>query len=130
MINLKKIIYKREVKSILDQLTYSINSQCCIQQLDGKVLMGSRPKNNQESDRCPIKLGEEVIGWVSGEYNAALIASIISYAVKQEFEKKSLAQELLEKYQEIDLFQDISNPRVCLQFLYIFCLNQIFYEAF
>ena len=109
MINLKKVIYRTEIQGIIAQLSDSRKSQICIQQSDGKVLMGSGSKNNQESEQYPIKLAEESIGWVSGEQNSAVIASIISYAVQQEFEKKSLAHELLEKYQEIDIFQDISN---------------------
>ncbi|MGB3403574.1 MAG: ATP-binding protein [Microcoleaceae cyanobacterium] len=108
-VNLKKIIHKTELQAIIAQLTDSANSQICIQQANGKILMGKMPENDRGDCRYPILLAENSIGWVIGEQHSEVIASIISYAAQQEFEKKSLANELLEKYQEIDLFQDISN---------------------
>jgi signal transduction histidine kinase len=109
MVNLKKLIYQTELQGIIAQLADPINHQICIQQADGKILMGKMPDTDQDYFRYPIKLAENSIGWVIGKQHSEVIASIISYAAKQKFEKKSLANELLEKYQEIDLFQDISN---------------------
>ncbi len=59
-------------------------------------------------NRYPIQLSGEIIGWVIGETQAILIADLLAFFVRQESEKKELAQELLERYQEIDLFEDIS----------------------
>ena len=55
-----------------------------------------------------MKISGEVIGWVVGEQQATLLANLLSLLAKQEAEKKELAKELLERYQEIDLFEDIS----------------------
>ncbi len=107
-INLKKIIYKKELQALIHQLVKHIESSICIQQANGQTLMGTVPDSEKFTHQYPIELAGESIGWVIGDEKSAVIASLISYAVKQESEKKSLANELLEKYQEIDQFQDIS----------------------
>jgi signal transduction histidine kinase len=108
LINLKKVIYQKELRLIVDQFMHHIDHSICIQQANGKILIGKAPENKNVTHQYPIELAGELVGWVIGDQKSAMIASLISYAVKQEAEKKSLANELLEKYQEIDLFQDIS----------------------
>ncbi|MBD2495873.1 sensor histidine kinase [Nostoc sp. FACHB-280] len=106
IISLKKILNKKELLSLLQNLANQINSAIHIELLDGTPLfsIGTQTTNN----RYPIEVGQENIGWVVGQEQIQTVASLLSLLAKQEAEKKELAKELLERYQEIDLFQDIS----------------------
>ncbi|MBW4661377.1 MAG: GAF domain-containing protein [Drouetiella hepatica Uher 2000/2452] len=105
-INLKKFYSKPEVRSLLQGLIGVLDIAIAIEEINGKTLVsvGKQTVNH----RYPIEVSEQVIGWVLGEEKAALVATLLSFLAKQEFEKKELARELLERYQEIDLFEDIS----------------------
>lgn len=105
-INLKKIVTKKEVLAILDYLAEEMGTAIYIEDTAGKRLVGSDGENL--TNKYPIELSGEVIGWVLGEEKVVVAASLISYLVKQEFEKKALANELLDKYREITLLHDIS----------------------
>jgi transcriptional regulator with GAF, ATPase, and Fis domain len=105
-VNLKKILNKQDLASVLQNLAYQMKIAIAIELVDGTKLisMGEQTKEN----RYPIEVSGEIIGWVVGEEQATLVASLLSLLAKQEAEKKELAKELLERYQEIDLFEDIS----------------------
>lgn len=105
-ITLRKLFNKKEVLAVIHNLVDAQGISIRIADIQGHILLGSESKISETS--YPIELSGEVIGWVIGEEKAAAIASLVSYLVKQEFEKKELASELLLKYQEIDLLQDIS----------------------
>ncbi|MBI4782836.1 MAG: GAF domain-containing sensor histidine kinase [Oscillatoriophycideae cyanobacterium NC_groundwater_1537_Pr4_S-0.65um_50_18] len=105
-INFKKFSNKKELRSLLQELVNALEIAIDIEEVSGTRLfsIGEQTANN----RYPIKVSEEVIGWVVGEQKAAIAATFLSFLAKQESEKKDLAKELLERYQEIDLFEDIS----------------------
>lgn len=114
-INLTRIINKKEVLAIVEGLIAATGANLRVEDVYRKRLLGTEDK--EVLSHHPIKLLEEIVGWVvhcptpdavNGEEQAVAIAAWLSYWVKQEFEKKSLANELLEKYQEIDLFYDIA----------------------
>ena len=107
-INLKKILNKKEVLTVLDYLTEEMGTAIQIEDAAGKRLVGVDSENLTNKYKYPIELSDKVIGWVLGEEKVAVAASLISYLVKQEFEKKALANELLDKYREITLLHDIS----------------------
>ncbi|WP_445636689.1 histidine kinase [Nostoc sp. DSM 114161] len=105
-ISLRKILNKEELPSILQDLVYKLNIAIDIELVDGTKLIsiGEQILKN----RYPIEVSGEILGWVVGDEQATLVASLVSFWAKQESEKKILAKELLERYQEIDLFEDIS----------------------
>ena len=105
-VNLKKILNKKELPSLLQNLAYQLKIAIDIELVDGTKLMSIGDQTCQ--NRYPIEVSGEIIGWVDGEEQATLVASLLSFLAKQEAEKKELAKELLERYQEIDLFEDIS----------------------
>ncbi|MDZ8237339.1 MAG: ATP-binding protein [Nostoc sp. ChiQUE01a] len=105
-VSLRKILNKEELPSLLHDLVYQLNIAVNVELLDGTKLI-SIGKQILEN-RYPIEVSGETIGWVIGEQQATLVASLLSLLAKQEAEKKILAKELLERYQEIDLFEDIS----------------------
>jgi signal transduction histidine kinase len=105
-INFRKLVTQKEFQSILKQLEREMETVICIEDMDGKPLIGI--KNHVSADKYPVKLEEEVIGWVIGEQKSASIATLVSYLAQQHYEKKVVVKELLDKYEEIDLFQDLS----------------------
>ncbi|MDZ8028149.1 MAG: ATP-binding protein [Nostoc sp. DedQUE11] len=105
-VSLRKILNKEELPSLLHDLVYQLKIAVDVELLDGTKLI-SIGKQILEN-RYPIEVSGETIGWVIGEQQATLVASLLSLLAKQEAEKKILAKELLERYQEIDLFEDIS----------------------
>lgn len=105
-VSLRKILNKKELPSLVHNLVYQFNIAIDIELVDGTKLIsiGEQPAKN----RYPIEVSGEIIGWVVGGEQATLLATLLSFLAKQEAEKKVLAKELLERYQEIDLFEDIS----------------------
>ncbi|WP_375501474.1 GAF domain-containing protein, partial [uncultured Nostoc sp.] len=105
-VNLRKMLNKKELPSLLHNLIYQFNIAIDVELVDGTKLIsiGEQTAKN----RYPIEVSGEIIGWVVGEEQATLLATLLSFLAKQEAEKKVLAKELLERYQEIDLFDDIS----------------------
>lgn len=104
-VNLKKIVTKKEVNAVLNYLTQETGTAIQIEDAAGKKLVGS---GDNFTNKYPIELSDKVIGWVLGEEKVVVAANFISYLVKQEFEKKALTNELLDKYREITLLHDIA----------------------
>ncbi|MBE9208204.1 GAF domain-containing protein [Nostoc sp. LEGE 06077] len=106
IVSLRKILNKKEMPSLLQNLASQINSAIDIELVDGTQLISIGEQTSK--NRYPIEVSGENIGWVVGEEQTNTVATLLSLLAKQEAEKKELAKELLERYQEIDLFQDIS----------------------
>lgn len=105
-VSLRKIFNKKELLSLLHELVYQLNIAIDVELIDGTKLISIGEQT--EENRYPIEVAGEIIGWVVGGEQATLVATLVSFIAKQEAEKKELAKELLERYQEIDLFEDIS----------------------
>jgi len=105
-VSLRKILNKKELPSLLHNLVYQFNMAIDVELLDGTKLISIGEQTTK--NRYPIEVLGEIIGWVVGTEQATLLATLLSFLAKQETEKKELAIELLERYQEIDLFEDIS----------------------
>ncbi len=105
-VSLKKIFNKKELPSVIQDLVHHLNIAIDVELVDGTKLMSIGEQTAE--NRYPIEVSGEIIGWVIGEQQAISLASLLSFVAKQEAEKKVLAKELLERYEEIDLFEDIS----------------------
>ncbi|BAY21242.1 two-component sensor histidine kinase [Calothrix sp. NIES-2100] len=105
-INFRKLVSQKEFLAILTQLEKEMGTTICIEDIDGKPLIGIN--NDVSPYKYPVQLSEEVIGWVIGDQKTASIAALVSYLAQQQYEKKAVTKELLDKYEEIDLFQDLS----------------------
>ncbi|MFN6539269.1 MAG: ATP-binding protein [Nostoc sp. EkiNYC01] len=105
-VSLRKILNKQELASLLQDLVYQLNIPIDVELVDGTKLISIGEQISE--NRYPIEASGQIIGWVVGKEQATLVASLLSCLAKQEAEKKILAKELLERYQEIDLFEDIS----------------------
>ncbi|MBG1265869.1 GAF domain-containing sensor histidine kinase [Nostoc sp. WHI] len=105
-VSLRKILNKKELSSLLHNLVYQFNMAIDVELIDGTKLISIGEQTG--GNRYPVEVSGEIIGWVVGGEQATLLATLLSFLAKQEAEKKELAIELLERYQEIDLFEDIS----------------------
>ena len=105
-LNFQKFLSKKDVSSLLENVLALSEDAIFIESGEGKILFGE--KSSPDEYAFPVEIGGEVIGRVGGNSQAQAIASLLSYLVKQEVEKKSLAIELLERYQEIDLFYELA----------------------
>ncbi|MEH2400291.1 GAF domain-containing sensor histidine kinase [Nostoc sp.] len=105
-VSLRKILNKKELPSLLQGLVYQLNIAIDVELVDGTKLISIGEQTAE--NRYPIEVSGEIIGWVVGGEQVTLLATLLSFLAKQEAEKKILAKELLERYQEIDLFEDIS----------------------
>lgn len=100
-INLKKLISRHAISDLLREAEVSLGGSLIIQDADGGTIWGGESK--KLSERKPVNLGSEVIGWVAGGEQASVVASFLTYAAKREFETKSLARETLDRYRELIL---------------------------
>jgi len=105
-IRLKRLIAKKAVWQMLNELITALDTPISIQDITGKWLVGEEIVHPEQ--QYPIQLHSEVIGWVIGEPKAASVASFLSYLAHQELGKKELAKETLEKYKEINLLYNVS----------------------
>jgi len=105
-VNFQKIATKKEVVALLEYLNQETGIAIQIHDAEGKRLVGASSGNSLH--RYPVEFGDRVMGWIAGSEKAVAVVNLISYLMKQEFEKKALANELLEKYREITLLHDIT----------------------
>jgi signal transduction histidine kinase len=105
-ITLKKLLTRKELSSIIRQFIDDTSIAIAITDDLGTLILGEIP--DPEVEKFPIKLEEVTVGWLIGGKQAKAFIPIIIYAIKQEIEKKKLAQEVLAKYQEINLFYRLS----------------------
>ncbi|MEM9266717.1 MAG: ATP-binding protein [Cyanobacteria bacterium P01_F01_bin.13] len=103
-INFKKLVLRQE-HSLIQDVIHATAAAVSVETADGQLLLGHSSDQNQ---RYPITLNEEILGWATGSENAEVIATLISQLARQEFEKRSLSQELLDKYKEISFLFNLS----------------------
>jgi phosphoserine phosphatase RsbU/P len=79
-----------------------------IQDAEGAWLLGQEPADPALARR-PILLEGDALGWVVGpERAAAVLADLLTHLAEREFEKRTLSQETLERYKEINLLYSIA----------------------
>lgn len=104
-INLKKLLTRKEVASTIRE--FIDESSIVITDVFGNLILGEI--RDASAERFPLKIAEEVlVGWIIGDKQVKAFIPIITYILNQEIEKKTLAQEVLSKYQEINLFYRLS----------------------
>lgn len=100
-INLKRLLQKKDIYTVIKDFDPEVS----IQDPGGKTLYGN---NGANLPSYPVKLQEEIIGWVIGGKKPFAVASFLSHLAGAELEKKALARETLDKYKEIALLYDIT----------------------
>src|SRR6266496_4080322 len=107
-ISLKNIVGKNtETAAILQSLIVRLQAKVWIEDNTGKFLLNTK----QEADKFqyPIQLENELLGWVKGDENGALIAELLHLLLQKEVERKKLGSEVLNLYQEVNMIFDFSD---------------------
>jgi hypothetical protein len=97
----------RHVAPMLSSLLGGTNAAVRILDGDGGVIL-EREGGGIGSERFPIVVEGETVGWVEGDRVARAVASVVSYAAAREADKRSLAGEALERYRELNLVYDLA----------------------
>lgn len=105
-INLRRIISKKEVSSLLNGLSNFSGTPLCIKDAEQNIITGNY--SCELYCNYPIEISGKVIGWVCGKEGASVIAGLLSHLASLELEKKALANETLQKYKEITMLYDFS----------------------
>lgn len=105
-IDFKRFVSRKEVSSILNSIIKAINTDIGIYDLEDNLLLGKKGKEGFE--KYPVEGINDIIGWVTGEERAFAVVSLLNYLTYMDYEKRSLASELLDKYKEVSLLYDIA----------------------
>lgn len=60
------------------------------------------------TQRFPVTVEGEIVGWVEGDRVARAVASVLAYASAREADKRSLAREALDRYRELNLVYELA----------------------
>lgn len=116
MIDLKlKKILKPKVITLLKELQEQLGIKINIRDTEHQDLLGQ--SDASLINQYPIVFECKILGRLhSNSKKATVILNILNLLIQQEFDKKSLANETLEKYEEINFFYDISSKiSTCLK---------------
>jgi len=101
------VVRHRHVAPMLSSLLGGTNAAVRISDDGGTVIL-ERQGNGIGSERFPIVVEGETVGWVEGDHAARAVAAVLSYACAREADKRSLAQEALDRYRELNLVYDLA----------------------
>ena len=109
-LDLRRLIVRhRHVAPMVSALLAGTNARVRIEDAAGTVvLQRDAGAEAGETQRYPIASGGQVVGWVEGPRVAAAIAAVLSYAWARESDKRSLSQEALDRYRELNLIYDLA----------------------
>jgi signal transduction histidine kinase len=109
-INLKRLCAKKETQSLIKEIVGEIDPTVSIRDREGRCLVGNDRDDDRETEakKHPIEVAGETLGWAIGDRGGATLAKLVSHLAQKEFEKKTLANEALDKYREITLIYDLS----------------------
>ena len=86
-INFKKLINGREISSAIREFSALSRKPIALWDARSNLVLGEEPED--PAQRYPVELEGEVLGWVAGDENAPLLASLVSLAALREYEKKA-----------------------------------------
>jgi signal transduction histidine kinase/class 3 adenylate cyclase/ActR/RegA family two-component response regulator len=106
-VNLKRLIKKgKDTHEIFMDILNLFPSRIGVYDDEESLVIGTSIENPTE--KIPIKLEDDIIGWVYGNEHARVFAKLLQqYAVKDN-ERKTLGQEVLTVYREINVIYDFS----------------------
>jgi adenylate cyclase len=101
-LSLKNILSKKNDTSLLVlSFIEQMNAHISIEDDQGKFLCGNTAILSHYEH--PVKLQDEILGWVKGDEKAIHIASLLTLLAQKEFERKNLGSEILTLYQEVNM---------------------------
>ncbi len=106
-VDLRNLIRKRkDFASVVATLAGAIGGGVAIEDPDGELLFGDRDGN--PGSRWAVTLDGENLGWVVGGDQAAAVAAVLGHLAAKEAERKTLANEVLHLYREVNLIYSFS----------------------
>jgi hypothetical protein len=106
------IVRHRHVAPMVSALLASIDAAVTIRDGEGAVILerggpaGTGPQD--PAVRQDVVVDGDMLGWVEGGRAARGIAAVLAYAAARERDKRSLANEALERYRELSLIYDLA----------------------
>ncbi|MBM4054619.1 MAG: GAF domain-containing protein [Planctomycetes bacterium] len=121
-VNFEKLISKRDLLHVITGFANAFNTPLEILNKDGQVIacLNTHSDTNilhqknipLSNNTYPVMLNGIAIGWVKGDQTVRVFSELLSYLANKEFEKKSLATDMLDTYREINLLYDIADKIV------------------
>jgi transcriptional regulator with GAF, ATPase, and Fis domain len=109
MSELRRLIVRhRHVAPMVSALLASIDASITIRDAEGEVVLQREGAGAGES-RHEVAVEGEVLGSVEGGRSSRGIAAVLGYAAARERDKRSLANEALERYRELSLIYDLAS---------------------
>jgi serine phosphatase RsbU (regulator of sigma subunit) len=106
-VSLRDLIRKRkDVATMVSALVGALGPGIAIEGPDGDVLFGER--NGTPGSRWAVTHDGERLGWVYGGTDAAAVAGVLGHLAAKEVERKTLANEVLHLYREVNLIYSFS----------------------
>ncbi len=113
MSELRRLIVRhRHVAPMVAALLASVDAAVTIRDGEGAVILErGGPAGTGPQDlavRQDVVVDGDMLGWVEGGRAARGIAAVLAYAAARERDKRSLANEALERYRELSLIYDLA----------------------
>jgi hypothetical protein len=112
MSELRRLIVRhRHVAPMVSALLASVDAAVTIQDAEGAVILERGGPDGTHADLGvgqEVAVDGEVLGWVAGGKAARGVAAVLAYAAARERDKRSLANEALERYRELSLIYDLA----------------------
>jgi signal transduction histidine kinase/class 3 adenylate cyclase/CheY-like chemotaxis protein len=106
-VSLKRLIVKnKDTHQVFQQLLNLSAERIGVKDVRGDIILGADIKNAQ--NETAITLGNETLGWVYGGEQSVVLAGLLSHYAIKENERKTLGQEVLTMYREINVIYDFS----------------------
>ena len=106
-VSLKRLIVKnKDTHQLFQQLLNLSADRIGVVDIKGELLLGVSVNNAQHE--IPILLNQDVLGWVYGGDQAKILAGLLTHYAVKESERKTLGQEVLTMYREINVIYDFS----------------------
>lgn len=106
-INLKKLISKKDLRAVVAGAIAALDAPIAIRNVEGVILFGEDYDSSLYTH--PVMLADEVIGYVTGNPEAAFIADMLSYAASADLDIRTIAVDTLDKYEEVNFLYDFSS---------------------
>ncbi len=103
---------KKEASSAIASLLKAIGAPVSIKDAEGRLLLGDLIENPEA--KYPIKLEGETLGWISGSQQVEAVAELLTLLAGKEAEKKTLGNEVLHLYREVNLIYNFSEKLAAL----------------
>lgn len=106
-VSLKKLLARKDIRELIAQFeAVSANGY----EIYPGEAEGAQPSQSALLHPCfPVKIYDQTLGWVAGEARgASFLAALLTFFAKEEYEKKALGRETLERYKEINVLYEIA----------------------